>query len=239
LGGGLEAVMTWVRGLLEALRSGLPILGPLLVSALVFDPLGAVGLRALVVAGLSVAIMTVAQAAMARARPASVEVRRTRAFGAEGQPLIDTLGLMAFLAYVVGWLAFLPWDASRLHVLPAPPAWALWIGLLAAAFGSAFTQRAIWDNAFAAPAVRTQAGQTVISTGAYGLVRHPLYAGNLLYFAGVALWIGSLAGVAGVGVILAFTIARIVVEERHLRDGLPGYADYVKVVRARLIPFLI
>ena len=58
--------------------------------------------------------------------------------------------------------------------------------------------------------------QTVVNTGLYGVVRHPLYTGNLLFFAGIALWIGSLAGLLGVAVIFAATVARIFVEERHL-----------------------
>jgi len=231
--------MPWVRGVWSGMRSMLPIAAPLLVSAALVRDRGEVALRTVVLVVLCTAVVTAAQVMMALARPASLAIRQTRALGAQGQPIIDTIGLAVFLAYVIGWLAFLPLDAARLHLLPEPPRWAAALGLLVAGLGCALGRRAIWDNAFAAPAVQKQPGQTVVSTGAYAVIRHPLYTGNLLLFAGGSLWIGSLAGLLGVVVILAFTVARILVEERLLRETLPGYAAYTRTVRARLIPFVL
>ena len=231
--------MRLFRGAWAAVLSMLPIAAPLL-AATVLTPGGRpIVVRVLILIALCTSLVTVAKVRMAFARPASLEIRRKRPVAAENQPLIDSIGLVAFLAYLLGWLAFLPVDAVRLHLLPPPPRWAENLGLLAALVGCAIGQIALWQNEFAAPAVQKQLDQTVVSTGLYGVVRHPLYTGNLLFFAGIALWIGSLAGLLGVAVIFAATVARIFVEERHLRENLPGYAAYTRSVRSRLIPFVL
>jgi protein-S-isoprenylcysteine O-methyltransferase Ste14 len=102
-------------------------------------------------------------------------------------------------------------------------------------------QLAIAQNRYAAPTIHDQSaeGQQVIDTGLYGVVRHPLYAGLLLVYPGAALWLGSsAAAVASLG-FLAMTLARIVIEERWLREHLPDYAAYARRVRGRLIPYLL
>ncbi|MDB5424114.1 MAG: hypothetical protein JWQ29_1530, partial [Phenylobacterium sp.] len=65
------------------------------------------------------------------------------------------------------------------------------------------------------------------------------YAGMLLIYAGMALWLGSYAALIGVSVFLFMTLARIVVEEGYLRKTLPAYAGYARGVRSRLIPYLM
>jgi len=231
--------MRWLHGVLGGVRAILPIAAPLLASALLIQNDPAVTFRAVFLVVLCMAVVTAAKVTMAIARPASLEIRRTRALGAPGQPLVDTIGLFVFLTYLIGWLGFLPLDAGRLHLLPAPPLWATVLGLVFALLGCLIGQRALWDNSFASPAVQKHAGQTVVSTGVYGVVRHPLYSGNLLVFTGMALWVGSVAGLLGVMVIFTFTLARVLIEERHLRDSLPGYAAYARAVRSRLIPFVL
>lgn len=62
---------------------------------------------------------------------------------------------------------------------------------------------------------------------------------NLLLFGGAAVWLGSYAALVAIALPLAATIARIVMEERHLRANLPGYIDYTSRVRGRLIPLLL
>jgi protein-S-isoprenylcysteine O-methyltransferase Ste14 len=94
-------------------------------------------------------------------------------------------------------------------------------------------------NQFAAPTIHDQAGQQVIDSGIYGLIRHPLYAGNLMLFAGGALWLGSTAAALATVAQLCATLWRIGMEEAYLRRTLPAYADYARRVRARLIPFVI
>lgn len=157
---------------------------------------------------------------------------------ARGQPLVDAVGLVAYLAYLLAWFAFIPWDVFGLRLLPAPAPLLSAAGGVAGLFGLLLTQVAVAQNRFAAPTIHDQSaeGQRVIDTGLYAWVRHPLYAGNLLVFLGTALWLGSTAAAPGVLVMLAATLARIVIEERHLHAALPGYGDYARRVRGRLVP---
>jgi len=173
-------------------------------------------------------------------RPESFRVRQQGivARPEKKQPLIDALGLVLFTAFMLSWIAFIPLDVFRLKLLP-PPSFAIQVtGIVAVVAGLAITYVAIAQNRFAAPTIHDQSGegQQVIQTGLYGLVRHPFYAGGLLVYAGAPLWLGSYAGsIAAVG-FLAMTLARIIIEERYLREHLPDYADYARRVRARLIP---
>ena len=96
----------------------------------------------------------------------------------------------------------------------------------------------IYQNAFAIPIVedQTERGQTLVDTGLYSVVRHPLYLGMLLFFAGLALWLESYGGLVAVSVLLAVLIARTAVEEQTLKRTLPGYTEYMETVRYRLLP---
>jgi protein-S-isoprenylcysteine O-methyltransferase Ste14 len=95
-------------------------------------------------------------------------------------------------------------------------------------------------NSFAVPAVKIQKerGQTVVTTGPYATVRHPLYFGALFYVAATSLVLGSWWGLATVPLVAFGFAIRIRVEEKALREGLQGYDDYTRRVRLRLIPFI-
>ena len=81
-----------------------------------------------------------------------------------------------------------------------------------------------------------QSGQTVISTGPYAVVRHPMYAYAVLFMIGVPLLLGSLWGLLGVVLFLPLMAARALGEKAMLMDGLPGYSEYAAKVRFRLLP---
>ena len=86
--------------------------------------------------------------------------------------------------------------------------------------------------------IARERGHRVVSTGPYACVRHPMYAGALLFFIGTPLLLGSWYGLAAVPVLTVVLAARAVMEERMLADELPGYRDYATRVRYRLIPGL-
>jgi protein-S-isoprenylcysteine O-methyltransferase Ste14 len=92
------------------------------------------------------------------------------------------------------------------------------------------------ENSFSSATVELAEGQTVISTGPYSVVRHPMYAGALLLFISAPLALGSYWGLVAVVVILPVLIWRLVNEEELLARNLPGYAEYQLRVRYRLIP---
>jgi protein-S-isoprenylcysteine O-methyltransferase Ste14 len=92
------------------------------------------------------------------------------------------------------------------------------------------------ENTFSSATIRIVAGQKVISTGPYAIVRHPMYAGGLLYFFGTPFALGSYWGFLPIAAMLPFLIWRLFDEERFLSKNLPGYTEYCAKVHWRLIP---
>lgn len=171
-----------------------------------------------------------------RRDPALLAARMKWPLAAEQRPR-DRAVMTAILVCSIGWMAFMPLDARRFGWSHAP-LWAEVAGaalILAAFWGWALVLRA---NTFAGTTIELQAsrGQTVITTGPYAVVRHPLYAFTVLFMLGAPLLLGSLWGVAGLVVFIPLLAARALGEEAMLRAGLPGYADYAGKVRFRLAP---
>jgi protein-S-isoprenylcysteine O-methyltransferase Ste14 len=158
-----------------------------------------------------------------------------------GQPAVDKLLLILLLAVFVGLLVATPLDVFRLHLLGKPSPLVSSLGLVLFVGGWWIAYLALRDNTFAAPVVKHQEErhQTVVaSSGVYGVVRHPMYAGGLLLMIGFPLWLESYAGALFATAAIASLVARIVFEERFLRRKLPGYDAYARQVRYRLVPYL-
>ena len=92
------------------------------------------------------------------------------------------------------------------------------------------------QNSYAAATVRVEGEQKVISTGLYGVVRHPMYMATLPLMIAIPLVLGSYWTLLLVIPLLPVLAWRLLDEERVLRRDLPGYADYCRRVRYRLIP---
>ncbi|WP_142281690.1 methyltransferase family protein [Mycobacterium kyorinense] len=92
------------------------------------------------------------------------------------------------------------------------------------------------QNSHAAATVRVEDGQQVVSTGLYGLVRHPMYTGNVIMMVAIPLALGSYWGLLGVLAGLFVLALRIRDEEKMLREELAGYREYAQKVRYRLVP---
>ena len=93
-------------------------------------------------------------------------------------------------------------------------------------------------NTYAAATIQVAAGQTVISTGPYGVVRHPMYAAALLMLLGIPVALGSWWGVLVFAAIIPALAWRLLDEERVLVRGLDGYPAYKRKVRWRMIPHI-
>lgn len=94
------------------------------------------------------------------------------------------------------------------------------------------------ENSFAASIIDVKDGQPVIDSGPYAAVRHPMYSGALLMFAGTPLALGSFWGLIPAALLTAGLVWRLIDEERYLAEHLPGYAAYLRKVRFRLVPRL-
>jgi protein-S-isoprenylcysteine O-methyltransferase Ste14 len=94
------------------------------------------------------------------------------------------------------------------------------------------------ENRYAAGVVQVVEGQTVVSTGPYAIVRHPMYAGALLVLFGAPLALGSWWGLLYAPLFIAWFAWRLLNEEKFLRQNLPGYAAYERKVRYRLAPYI-
>ena len=94
------------------------------------------------------------------------------------------------------------------------------------------------ENSFTSALVEVGADQKVVSTGPYARVRHPMYIGALILLLGTPLALGSLWGVLTIIPITAVIVWRLLDEERFLAKNLPGYVEYEKKVRYRLVPRL-
>jgi protein-S-isoprenylcysteine O-methyltransferase Ste14 len=164
---------------------------------------------------------------------------RMTGIGKSDQKTWDKVFFAIANVFFLAWLIVMPLDAVRFHWSQMPP-WLQVVGaiLLLCSFYLFFLT--FRENAYLSPAVRlqTERGQTVVSTGPYQYVRHPMYATAIVFLVGTTLLLGSWYGLI-LGLILVVAIAiRAVWEERTLRAELPGYEVYMAQVKYHLIPYV-
>jgi len=167
-------------------------------------------------------------------------VERYKPPGSGGQKKWDIFVVVLLVIGFTGWIVLMPLDAERFKWTTNFPFWLKIIGGLFLIPSMILFLRTYMDNPYASGVVRIQDDrkQHVITTGVYGIVRHPMYLGAAFLFVGAPLLMGSLFGWI-LGVLLTVLLAaRSVGEEKMLADELEGYADYRKKVKYRLIPFI-
>ena len=140
-------------------------------------------------------------------------------------------GISFILTFCIsGWDYRFGWSTvPRVLVLCA---WVLMVG------GYGLFVITIRQNRFASRVVEVQEGQKVIDTGVYSLVRHPLYSAAVIMFFASPVVLGSYVAIIPMLFYLGGIIARIKSEEELLAQELPGYKDYLKKVKYRLIPYI-
>lgn len=155
-----------------------------------------------------------------------------RAEGEKSQKVI--VALLSFLSFII----FAGSALEQRFLTPPLPLVAVLAGQLSMVFGFLFVFFVFRENRFAASTVTVEASQQVISTGVYGLVRHPMYFGAIFILIGTPLALGAvwsvLFGVAG-QVLLA---VRLLKEEQFLKTHLQGYGAYCDKVRYHLVPYV-
>jgi len=146
------------------------------------------------------------------------------------QQVIVSLVFIAFFAFLI--LPILDYRRGLSRV----PAWVSLVGdaIIVLSFVAIF--RVVKVNSWAASNVRVEAGQQVIDTGPYAYVRHPMYAAAIWLFVGIPLALGSWWTLALLVSFVPVLVWRLLDEEKLLSRELPGYTEYMKRVRYRLIP---
>jgi protein-S-isoprenylcysteine O-methyltransferase Ste14 len=165
---------------------------------------------------------------------------RYRKPGSGGQSRRDTVVVYLVVLGFCAWVALMPLDARRFRWTPSFPLAVEAVGATLLALAWFLLFRAFTDNTFLSPLVRIQSErqQSVVSTGVYGVVRHPMYLGATLMFVAAPILVGAASALAvGLGLVVLLAV-RIVDEEKLLSTQLPGYEDYRRRVRYRLVPFL-
>ena len=140
-------------------------------------------------------------------------------------------GLMFIAAFVIPALEFRFFGASV-------PKWCVILSAVIFLLGYVMFAEVLRENAYLSRTVEVQEEQTVVDTGLYGIVRHPMYAATLLMFIPMPLILGSFWGLIPLAAYPVIIIVRIINEEKVLTNGLRGHDEYKKKVKYRLIPFI-
>jgi len=94
------------------------------------------------------------------------------------------------------------------------------------------------ENRYASRVIEVEPGQKLITSGPYAVVRHPMYASTLIIYVTSPLALGSFWGLAAAPGIIGILVARILNEEKVLKERLEGYPGYMENTRCRLVPFV-
>jgi protein-S-isoprenylcysteine O-methyltransferase Ste14 len=148
------------------------------------------------------------------------------------QKVIQLLGAIAFVGVIV-----FPAMDHRLAWSAVPPYVSI-AGDVLVAIGFFIIFLVFKENTYTSAIIEVDRQQTVVATGPYRLVRHPMYAGALVMLLGVPLALGSLWGLVTILPIAFVIVWRSFDEEKFLAGNLPGYSEYRSRVKHRLVPFI-
>ncbi|HEU4363387.1 MAG TPA: isoprenylcysteine carboxylmethyltransferase family protein [Mycobacterium sp.] len=168
-----------------------------------------------------------------RTNPAALERRMRAGPLAETRPLQRIIITVVFICFPA---MFVVSALDHRFGWSTVPAAVCLIGNVLVAIGLGVAMLVIIQNGYAAANVTVEAGQKVISTGLYGLVRHPMYTGNVIMMVGVPPALGSYWGLVFVIPGIIVLVLRIGDEEKLLAEELNGYSQYRNQVHYRLLP---
>jgi protein-S-isoprenylcysteine O-methyltransferase Ste14 len=172
---------------------------------------------------------------LVRKDPAALERRMHSGPAAETRPVQKVVAAGVYVLFSA-LLVFSALD-HRLGWSPVPAAVSL-AGDALVAIGLGITMLVVIQNSYAAATVTVEASQTVVSTGLYGLVRHPMYMGAMIMIAGIPLALDSCWGLAVLIPCLFGVACRSRDEERMLTSDLNGYREYTQKVHHRLVLYV-
>lgn len=140
-------------------------------------------------------------------------------------------GIMFMASFVVAGLNFrFGWTTM--------PSWVTWVGTAIFLLSYILYAEVVRENAYLSRTIEIQEGQTVVDTGLYGIVRHPMYSVTILMFLSIPLILSSIISFAIMVAYIPIIAIRIKNEERVLETGLMGYSGYKQRVRYKIIPYI-
>ncbi|NKZ11527.1 isoprenylcysteine carboxylmethyltransferase family protein [Mycolicibacterium septicum DSM 44393] len=212
------------------------VLGLVALGALLFVPAGTFNYwQAWVFLAVYSVMAILSTVYLLRKDKAVVERRMRVGQKAESRPVQKAV-LVVITVLSIGLPVFCGLD-HRFGWSPVPTT-VSWLGNAMFAIGLVITIFTIVQNSYASANITVESEQTLVSTGLYGLVRHPMYMGALLMVAGMPLALGSWWGLAVLVPVLVIYAFRIQDEEKLLRQQLAGYREYMQKVHYRLVPLV-
>lgn len=118
------------------------------------------------------------------------------------------------------------------------PAWVVLLAAVVLLVSYALYAEVMRENAYLSRTIEVQENQTIVDTGLYGIVRHPMYAVTIWLFLAIPLVLGSWWSLLCFAPYVPLMVVRIYNEEKMLQTGLEGYIAYQKRVKYRLLPFI-
>ena len=209
------------------------LLGVVLVGVLIFLPAGTLNFPCgWLLMGILFIPMFIAGLVMMAKSPELLKKRLNAKEKEREQSLVVKLsGLMFLSGFIVAGLDY------RFDWYPLPRAISYGAAVVFL-FAYILYAEVLRENAYLSRTIEVQEGQTVVDTGLYGIVRHPMYAVTLLLFLSMPLVLGSLISFVIFLVYPLLIAKRIQNEEQVLEAGLPGYKEYKQKIKYRMIPFI-
>jgi protein-S-isoprenylcysteine O-methyltransferase Ste14 len=219
---------------LQALASGLS--GIVFFVLLLFWPAGTLNYwQAWVFIGVFTVATLVPSAYLAVKRPEALRRRMHAGPTAETRPIqrivitgtfatVPAVAIVSALDHRFGWSSV--------------PTAVVILGDVLVAVGLGMALLVIIQNSYAAATITVETEQKLVTTGLYGLVRHPMYVGSLIVMIGVPLALDSYWGLVTIIPGVVMLVVRIVDEEKMLGQELDGYRAYMQKVPYRLVPYV-
>lgn len=209
------------------------LLGVVLVGVLIFFPAGTIRyFGGWLLMGVLFIPMFLAGLVMLQKSPQLLRKRlQAKEAQSEQSTVIKLSGLMFLAGFILAGLSF------RFGWLQLPP-WLTWLGAGLFLIAYALYAEVLRENVYLSRTIEVQENQTVVDTGLYGVVRHPMYAVTVLLFLSMPLILGSLLSFIIFLAYPAILVKRIRNEEEVLEAGLLGYKAYKQKVKYRMIPFI-
>ena len=209
------------------------IFGLLLVGLLLFLPAGTLNYRGgwLFIGLLFIPMLVMGAVLLVKTPDLLAKRLRVREKETAQKGVVAAAALIFIGAFVLAGLDY------RYGWTEVPP-WLTWAAAVIMLLTYGMYAEVMRENAYLFRTVEVQEGQRVIDTGLYGIVRHPMYTSTVLLYLAIPLVLGSWASFCGMLLYPAAIVFRIRNEEAVLTEGLPGYEEYKKRVKYRLIPMI-